>query len=138
MPRKTWGQDKNCHGKLPRATANYFFCDEACIILISYACVILLQHVENSWTGRNPFREKKLLVEGNWSQLGRFHLFPVKDYSRWRRTLGNIDIVLSYITLLYKICYWDHFVNFSNHSRSSQIRKQTSVRFGLFSVLSDA
>ena len=36
-----------------------FFCDEACIILISYACVILLQHVENSWTGRNSFRGKK-------------------------------------------------------------------------------
>lgn len=81
------------------------------------------------------FGKKKLLVEGNWSQLGRFHLFPVKDYSRWRRTLGNIDIVLSYITLLYKICYWDHFVNFSNHSFFPNLKTDVSKVCFVFCVV---
>lgn len=139
MPRKTWGQDKNCHGKLPRATANYFFLWRS-VHNFDFLCV--RDSPATRWKQLDRQKsisgKKKLLVEGNWSQLGRLHLFPVKDYSRWRWTLGNIDIVLSYITLLYKICYWDHFVNSSNHSRSSQIWKQTSVRFGLFSVLSDA
>ena len=78
-----------------------FFCDEACIILISYACVILLQHVENSWTGRNPFREKKttgwreLITIRKISFISGQRLFAVKKDTwkyRYRVILYNITV----------------------------------------------
>lgn len=101
MPRKTWGQDKNCHGKLPRATANYFFLWRS-VHNFDFLCVRDSPATrwkqldgQKSFSGKKTTGWRELITIRKISFISGQRLFAVKKDTwkyRYRVILYNITV----------------------------------------------